>query len=93
MWSGEAAQYSGSPGWPRPAGALWREPLTVEEAAAGMYRVACNNMAQGVREGKLPRLLAMLLPQIAALASWRASPVKRPTWRRSKPRIWSRSVC
>ena len=27
--------------------------LTIEEAAAGMYRVACNNMAQGVREVNL----------------------------------------
>jgi N-methylhydantoinase A len=29
--------------------------LTVEEAAAGMYRVACNNMAQGVREVTIKR--------------------------------------
>lgn len=29
--------------------------LTVEEAAAGMYRVACNNMAQGVREVTIRR--------------------------------------
>ena len=26
-----------------------------EEAAAGMYRVACNNMAQGVREVTIKR--------------------------------------
>ena len=33
------------------------EPLgmTVEQAAAGMYRVACNNMAQGVREISIKR--------------------------------------
>ena len=29
--------------------------LTVEQAAAGMYRVACNNMAQGVREVTIKR--------------------------------------
>jgi N-methylhydantoinase A len=29
--------------------------LSVEEAAAGMYRVACNNMAQGVREVTIKR--------------------------------------
>ncbi len=29
--------------------------LTVEAAAAGMYRVACNNMAQGVREVTIKR--------------------------------------
>jgi len=29
--------------------------LTIEEAAAGMYRVACNNMAQGVREVTIKR--------------------------------------
>jgi N-methylhydantoinase A len=29
--------------------------LTVERAAAGMYRVACNNMAQGVREVTIKR--------------------------------------
>ncbi len=29
--------------------------LTVEEAAAGMYRIACNNMAQGVREITIKR--------------------------------------
>src|SRR6516165_10120634 len=29
--------------------------LTVEEAAAGIYRVACNNMAQGVREVTIKR--------------------------------------
>jgi N-methylhydantoinase A len=29
--------------------------LTVEEAAAGMYRIACNNMAQGVREVTIKR--------------------------------------
>jgi N-methylhydantoinase A len=29
--------------------------LTVEEAAAGMYRVACNNMAQGIREVTIKR--------------------------------------
>ena len=29
--------------------------FTVEEAAAGMYRVACNNMAQGVREVTIKR--------------------------------------
>ena len=29
--------------------------LRVEEAAAGMYRVACNNMAQGVREVTIKR--------------------------------------
>jgi N-methylhydantoinase A len=29
--------------------------LTVEQAAAGMYRVACNNMAQGVREISIKR--------------------------------------
>ena len=29
--------------------------MTVEEAAAGMYRVACNNMAQGVREISIKR--------------------------------------
>ncbi len=29
--------------------------LTVEQAAAGMYRVACNNMAQGVREITIKR--------------------------------------
>ena len=29
--------------------------LTIEQAAAGMYRVACNNMAQGVREVTIKR--------------------------------------
>ncbi|MEZ5785200.1 MAG: hydantoinase/oxoprolinase family protein [Xanthobacteraceae bacterium] len=29
--------------------------LSVEEAAAGMYRIACNNMAQGVREVTIKR--------------------------------------
>jgi N-methylhydantoinase A len=29
--------------------------LSIEEAAAGMYRVACNNMAQGVREVTIKR--------------------------------------
>jgi N-methylhydantoinase A len=29
--------------------------LTVEEAAAGMYRVACHNMAQGIREVTIKR--------------------------------------
>jgi len=29
--------------------------MTVEQAAAGMYRVACNNMAQGVREVTIKR--------------------------------------
>jgi N-methylhydantoinase A len=29
--------------------------LSIEEAAAGMYRVACNNMAQGVREVTIRR--------------------------------------
>jgi len=29
--------------------------LTVEDAAAGMYRIACNNMAQGVREVTIKR--------------------------------------
>ncbi len=29
--------------------------LTVDQAAAGMYRVACNNMAQGVREVTIKR--------------------------------------
>jgi N-methylhydantoinase A len=29
--------------------------LTIERAAAGMYRVACNNMAQGVREVTIKR--------------------------------------
>jgi N-methylhydantoinase A len=29
--------------------------LSVEQAAAGMYRVACNNMAQGVREISIKR--------------------------------------
>jgi N-methylhydantoinase A len=29
--------------------------LTIEEAAAGMYRVACNNMGQGVREVTIKR--------------------------------------
>ncbi len=29
--------------------------LSVEEAAAGMYRVACNNMAQGIREVTIKR--------------------------------------
>lgn len=29
--------------------------MSVEEAAAGMYRVACNNMAQGVREVTIKR--------------------------------------
>ncbi|HEX8012049.1 MAG TPA: hydantoinase/oxoprolinase family protein [Casimicrobiaceae bacterium] len=29
--------------------------LSVEQAAAGMYRVACNNMAQGVREVSIKR--------------------------------------
>ncbi|HOL37397.1 MAG TPA: hydantoinase/oxoprolinase family protein [Rubrivivax sp.] len=29
--------------------------LTVEEAAAGMYRIACHNMAQGVREVTIKR--------------------------------------
>jgi N-methylhydantoinase A len=29
--------------------------LTVEQAAAGMYRVVCNNMAQGVREVTIKR--------------------------------------
>ncbi len=29
--------------------------LTVEEAAAGMYRIACNNMAHGVREVTIKR--------------------------------------
>ncbi len=29
--------------------------LTIEEAASGMYRVACNNMAQGVREVTIKR--------------------------------------
>jgi N-methylhydantoinase A len=29
--------------------------MTVEQAAAGMYRVACNNMAQGVREISIKR--------------------------------------
>ncbi len=29
--------------------------LLVEEAAAGMYRIACNNMAQGVREVTIKR--------------------------------------
>ncbi|HEY7245794.1 MAG TPA: hydantoinase/oxoprolinase family protein [Xanthobacteraceae bacterium] len=29
--------------------------LTVEEAAAGIYRIACNNMAQGVREVTIKR--------------------------------------
>ena len=29
--------------------------LTIEQAAAGMYRVACNNMAQGVREISIKR--------------------------------------
>src|SRR5450631_465088 len=29
--------------------------LTIEAAAAGMYRVACNNMAQGVREVTIKR--------------------------------------
>lgn len=29
--------------------------LTIEEAAAGMYRIACNNMAQGVREITIKR--------------------------------------
>jgi N-methylhydantoinase A len=29
--------------------------LTIEKAAAGMYRVACNNMAQGVREVTIKR--------------------------------------
>ena len=29
--------------------------LSVEQAAAGMYRVACNNMAQGVREVTIKR--------------------------------------
>lgn len=32
-----------------------RMNLTVKEAAAGMYRVACNNMAQGVREVTIKR--------------------------------------
>lgn len=32
-----------------------RMALSVEEAAAGMYRVACNNMAQGVREVTIKR--------------------------------------
>ncbi len=32
-----------------------RMGLSVEEAAAGMYRVACNNMAQGVREVTIKR--------------------------------------
>jgi N-methylhydantoinase A len=32
-----------------------RMALPVEEAAAGMYRVACNNMAQGVREVTIKR--------------------------------------
>lgn len=29
--------------------------LSIEEAAAGMYRIACNNMAQGVREVTIKR--------------------------------------
>jgi N-methylhydantoinase A len=29
--------------------------LSIEEAAAGMYRVACNNMAQGIREVTIKR--------------------------------------
>ena len=29
--------------------------LSIEQAAAGMYRVACNNMAQGVREVTIKR--------------------------------------
>jgi N-methylhydantoinase A len=29
--------------------------LTIEQAAAGMYRIACNNMAQGVREVTIKR--------------------------------------
>ncbi|MBT4939871.1 MAG: hydantoinase/oxoprolinase family protein, partial [Rhodospirillaceae bacterium] len=29
--------------------------LSIEEAAAGMYRIACNNMAQGVREITIKR--------------------------------------
>lgn len=29
--------------------------LTIEDAAAGMYRIACNNMAQGVREVTIKR--------------------------------------
>jgi N-methylhydantoinase A len=29
--------------------------LTIEEAAAGMYRIACTNMAQGVREVSIQR--------------------------------------
>ncbi len=32
-----------------------RMALSVEQAAAGMYRVACNNMAQGVREVTIKR--------------------------------------
>ncbi|MDT3684119.1 MAG: hydantoinase/oxoprolinase family protein [Pseudorhodoplanes sp.] len=32
-----------------------RMKLTIEQAAAGMYRVACNNMAQGVREVTIKR--------------------------------------
>ena len=32
-----------------------RMKLTVEDAAAGMYRVVCNNMAQGVREVTIKR--------------------------------------
>ena len=44
--------------------------LTVEAAAAGMYRVACNNMAQGVREvtikrGYDPREFPLLSPAAA----------------------------